>query len=90
MKFALSYTTVARADLIKIGHNDSRRVVKKLDFWISQSDPLHFAKPLKGGTEKKYRFRVGDYRIIFQVNSAGEITILLILKIAHRREIYRV
>ncbi|MEK7102456.1 MAG: type II toxin-antitoxin system RelE/ParE family toxin [Patescibacteria group bacterium] len=36
-----------------------------------------------------YRFRIGDYRVVFTANKEGNLVILLILRIAHRREVYR-
>ena len=39
------------------------------------------------GEPDLYRVRVGDYRIIYQVNDP-KLTVL-VLSIAHRREIYR-
>jgi mRNA interferase RelE/StbE len=32
-----------------------------------------------------YRFRIGDYRVIFDVEGAN----LIVLRVGHRREIYR-
>lgn len=34
-----------------------------------------------------YRVRVGDYRIVYKVNK--EAKTIIIIKIAHRREVYR-
>ena len=41
---------------------------------------------MKGGDEL-YRVRVGDYRIVYQVQDS--ILLVLVIQIAHRREIYR-
>ncbi len=39
------------------------------------------------GNEELYRIRVGDYRIIYQVQDA--VLIVLVVVIGNRREIYR-
>jgi mRNA interferase RelE/StbE len=39
------------------------------------------------GTPDLYRIRVGDYRIVYQTDDARRR--LLILSIAHRRDVYR-
>jgi len=39
------------------------------------------------GHEDRYRLRVGDYRVIYEV-SDGQL-IILIVGVGHRREIYR-
>jgi len=60
-------------------------IIKKLDYLISLPNPLKFAKPLRDKSLGDFRFRVGDYRIIFDV----EINSIIILKIGHRKSIYK-
>ncbi len=64
-----------------------KRVMTKLHFFANSKDPFLYAKKLVG-SENKYRFKVGDYRIIFTKQENGEIIILLIIKVAHRRDVY--
>lgn len=66
----------------------ANRILKKLDFFENAKSPLSFAKKLQG-LENIFRFRIGDYRIIVTPIENGEFIVLLILKIGHRREIYR-
>ena len=37
--------------------------------------------------EDLYRIRVGDYRIVYQIQD--EVLLVLVLKTGHRREVYR-
>lgn len=46
----------------------------------------HHCKKLQG-LEAGYRLRVGDYRIIFQIER-GKL-VIVVIKIAHRRDVYR-
>ena len=39
------------------------------------------------GEEDLYRIRVGDYRIIYEIQD--EILVVLIVGVGHRREVYR-
>jgi mRNA interferase RelE/StbE len=39
------------------------------------------------GDENLYRLRVGDYRIIYQIQDKA--LLVLVIKISHRREVYR-
>lgn len=64
-----------------------KRVLDKLEFFEQSGDALSFAKKLKG-LDNIYRFRVGDYRILVQPKEDGSWVVLVILKIAHRREVY--
>jgi len=50
-------------------------------------NPRHFGEPLKGNKTGWWRYRVGDYRIICQIQDQ-KVTVL-VLAIGHRREIYR-
>lgn len=85
--YKTEYTKKAQNDLRRLDYSISGRIVKKIDFFISQKEPLKFAKKLKMGTER-YRFRVGDYRVIFKIDERGNIKILMILRIKHRKDIY--
>ena len=39
------------------------------------------------GYEDRYRLRVGDYRVIYEI--VGEQLVILVVGVGHRREIYR-
>lgn len=64
-----------------------KRIVKKLDFYEKQNNPLSFAKKLKG-LDGKFSFRIGDYRVIVVPKDTHSFVVLVILKIGHRREVY--
>ena len=60
------------------------QIMKKLKFFMSSPDPLYFAEHLNNFDLGEYRFRVGDYRVSFDVeNDTAKI-----LKVAHREDIY--
>lgn len=42
--------------------------------------------PMRGGPRRRYRLRVGDWRVIFAMPEPGAIAVE---RIAHRREAYR-
>ena len=43
-------------------------------------------KPLKGDFAGYYRYRIGDYRVIYQVDDGTNQ--VMVTNIAHRREVY--
>ena len=60
--------------------------------WITKNldgceNPRLHGKALQGNHRDKWRYRVGDYRLIAHISDT-EITIL-ILNIGHRRDIYK-
>ena len=79
------FTVSAVRDMKKLPKSIQKRIIIKLDFFCKQEDPLLFAKPLTDYRTGSFRFRVGEYRVIFDVND-DEIKIL---RIGHRREVYR-
>lgn len=81
-----SFTPSALKDLGKLGKMVAKQILSKLDFYITIKDPLKFAKPIKDARFGEFRFRIGDYRVIFDVNKKRGI---IILAIGHRKDIYR-
>lgn len=90
MQFEIFYTEKALGDLKKLDRSIAKRIIQKTCYYSEQKDLLSFAKPLKNLRIGKYRFRVGDYRILFDCDEKGNIRILTILRIKHRKDIYRI
>jgi len=83
--YTYEFTPQALKDLKKLPKNIQRTLVKKLDFFIASKRPLAFAHHLINFEIGQYRFRVGDYRIVFDL----EDETFVILAVGHRREIYK-
>ena len=78
----------AQKSLKKMDKNDSRIIMA----WISKNlvnceDPYIHGKSLEGNLKGKWRYRVGDYRLICNIDD--EKVVILILEAGHRREIYK-
>lgn len=81
------WTSHALHQLKKLSPDVQRIIIKKLDYFITTSNPLDFSSTLKDSILGSYRFRIGDYRVIFDVDQEEKTIIILIL--GHRREIYK-
>jgi mRNA interferase RelE/StbE len=88
-KHKIVITEHARKDLCSLGKVEAERIIKKLRFFESADNPLDYAEPLKVPFLGKYRFRVGEYRIMFMIEPSGTIAVLFILNIKHRKDVYR-
>jgi mRNA interferase RelE/StbE len=77
------YTDTAKRQLKKLERHVQERIVDKVRFFVSQSDPLEFAEPLTG--YDAYRFRIGDHRVTFEL----EDDMVRVLSIRRRDEAYR-
>ena len=83
MKCRLVYTRRAERDIKKLESNTKDRIGKALLRY--SEDPLRFAEKLSDPILGEYRFRVGDYRVVFDIEG-NEI---VVLRVGHRREIYK-
>ena len=81
------YTSAAEEDLALLQPSIAERIVRKMQWYLAQDDPLHFALPLQGRAGF-YRFRIGGYRVIFTLQK-HIVVILVIHAIKHRSEAYR-
>lgn len=77
------FTPTAEEHFDALTSLNRRRISVKMRFYAGQSDPLHFAESLSGSNE--YRFRIGDYRVIFEVQHDT----LWVTAIKRRDEAYR-
>jgi len=76
------YTYTAEKQFEDLPKIDQKRIAKKMRWFMSQSEPLKFAKHLIG--YDAWRFRIGDYRLIFEVSNS----IITILFIEWRDQVY--
>ena len=89
MKYSWQYTKKATKDLLDLDQKIAQRIVKKIHSFCSSVDPMKNSKPLTGFFLGLYHFRIGDYRAIFRQEKNKDIVILLILRIKHRKDIYK-
>lgn len=75
----------ALKELKKLSTDIRKRIITKLDYFTSSENPLLFADALVNHDIGSYRFRVGDYRIIFD----REDEVIVVLAVGHRRDIYK-
>ncbi len=83
--FRIEYLASVVAEDIPALPKAARRKIKKAIEERLGSHPLEFGKPLRYSLKGARRLRVGDYRIIYKVESP---TLVLIVKISHRKDVY--
>jgi mRNA-degrading endonuclease RelE of RelBE toxin-antitoxin system len=59
------FTETADSQLDRLPHRLQNRIVEKIEYYSVQLDPLEFSERL--ASSNYYRFRIGDYRVIFEV-----------------------
>lgn len=81
----VEYETRAIKDLKAIEPKARERIISKITQYAAAPDSqANNIKHLTGSPF--YRLRVGDYRVIFSLD--GEITIMTVIRVRHRREAY--
>lgn len=78
------YAHKAARQLENLSHSIQKRIIEKMRFYANQENPLKFAKRLVDYKEGEYRFRIGDYRLTFDVKK----DVIYILKIDKRDKAY--
>ena len=85
MKYRIEFKKSAAKFLKKLPKQDRRRIRDKIDsFAENLPDPI--TTKMKGDNPF-HRVRVGDYRIIYEIHE--DTLVILVLKIGHRKEVYR-
>lgn len=83
MVYKLLYTKTAYQDIQKLDIVAKKRIKKKLEEYIR--DPFYHAKKLTDSSIGSYRWRIGNYRIVFDIDKDR----IIIIRVGHRREIYK-
>jgi len=87
VNWAYRFDARALKEIKKLGQTAQREILAYLDERIAGSDdPRRFGKALKATLSGLWRYRVGDYRIICQIND-GEL-IVVVVTVGHRKDIY--
>ena len=88
MAWKIEYTETARNRLRKLDKPVGRRIVDYLDERIAPlENPRSAGKALTGPMGGLWRYRVGDYRVICEIQD--EVLRVLVIEIGNRRDVYR-
>jgi len=83
MTHKLVYTRRAARDISKLQRSVKERIKRSLEKYAE--DPFSHARKMADPTLGTYRFRIGEYRVIFDIEDDK----LVILRLGHRSKIYR-
>lgn len=83
MNFEILITRRAEDDLKKLDLVVKKRIKKQLEGLVK--DPKSQSKKLRNSKVGNYRLRIGNYRVVFDIDKDK----IVILRIGHRREIYK-
>ena len=87
MAWRIDFTRNADKAMRKLDKGVAARVFDELDEIAKLEDPRSRGKALTGNLAGVWRYRVGDYRILCDIND-GRL-VILVVDVAHRREVCR-
>jgi mRNA interferase RelE/StbE len=83
MKYKIVFTRRATKDISKLEPEIKERIGEALRKY--SEDPLSYARRMVDPSLGSCRVRIGDYRVIFDLEDDE----LIVLRAGHRKEIYR-
>lgn len=82
----VEFTPRAEKAVKQLDRSVRKRVFDKLREIQGADDPRDFLKPMTGPLAGMFRLRVGNYRVIIDVQ--GERCVILVLDVGHRSVVY--
>jgi mRNA interferase RelE/StbE len=88
MAWRIDFDPAAQRELDKLDNPTRRRITKFLYERVGKlDDPRKLGQRLLGSLSEFWKYRVGDYRIICSLEH--DRLVVLVLRIGHRREVYK-
>ena len=88
MVWRIEYAESVQKDVRKLDAQERKRIRDFIEVKVALlEDPRSLGKALSGGLSGLWRYRVGNYRIIANIEDRD--VCILVVKIAHRKEAYR-
>ena len=83
--YSILWKSAAERDLRRLDRSIIPRILEPIEALANNPFPLQCRKIV--GSESIYRIRVGDYRVIYQVDD--EVKTVIVYHVRHRKEAYR-
>ena len=83
--YKVIWKNTALKQLAKIDKKIADKLTNKVENYLVK-DPINRGERLLYDYKGLYRYRFGDYRVIYEIKS--QELIISVVKVAHRREVY--
>lgn len=87
MAYQIEFDEKAFADFSKLDGSVKKKIQKYINKIEEREDPRTLGEQLQENLSSYWKFQVGDYRLIAEI--IDDRVIVLMLVIAHRREVYK-
>lgn len=85
MAYRIEFASNADKQFRALGKSTQLRLARRINLLANEPRPQGIKKLT--GEEDLYRIRVGDYRIVYQIQDKK--LLVLIVRVGHRSEVYR-
>ena len=85
MSYQIEFSRGARKHFRKLPLNIQKRIGTKINELAIEPRP-NGVKKLKG-EDNLYRIRVGDYRVVYEIED--NVLLIIVIRVKHRNEVYR-
>jgi len=83
--YRIEFKPSAAKEFSQLPKNIQKRIAAKVNTLADNPRPRGVEK--LEGRENRYRIRVGDYRVTYEIHD--EVLLVLVVRIGHCREVYR-
>ena len=88
MKYTVEYTKAAVKQLKKMDRKIAAFILSYIEEkLVDCTDPRIYGKALKGNMNDKWRYRVGEYRILAKIED--DKAVVTVVEVGHRKDIYK-
>ena len=87
MAWRIETSETAKKQLAKLDQHIQVEILRYLREWIATNeDPRRYGEPLRRNLAGRWKYRVGSYRLICDIQD--EKVLVLVLMVGHRSKIY--
>ncbi|MEM8777739.1 MAG: type II toxin-antitoxin system RelE/ParE family toxin [Cyanobacteria bacterium P01_G01_bin.49] len=85
MSYQVKFSRSARKQFRKLSLDIQKRIQAKIDE-LAIEPRSNRVKKLRG-EDNLYRIRVGDYRVVYEIED--DVLLIIVIRVKHRSEVYR-
>jgi mRNA interferase RelE/StbE len=85
MIYNIEFSDKSRKQMKRLSNDVKVNIVKYLEGRIANS-PYDTGKKLKGKLAEYWRYRIGDYRVICNIDD--DVMLIMVIEVGHRSKIY--
>lgn len=88
MAYKIDFAEPAAEEFSKLDGSVKKQIQKYINKIASRDDPRTLGEPLQENLSAYWKYRVGDYRLVAEIKDNEFIVLMLV--VAHRREVYKI